>query len=189
MTHRHHWSSKSYLCLGPGFSSAGNTPFRRHKTWVHEGGISTPLIAHWPKDKSERSNPSPLHVIDIVPTILEMAGIPKPSSWKNQKFPPLPAKAWFLHLHPITIQRDHLWWFHDGHRAVQGRFQTSLRKKRTLGIIQFENGPGRVQKPRESKTKTKRKMENLGMSRSKSSKKLFRTNPEIFHLSLFNNEK
>ena len=42
-------SSKSYLCLGPGFSSAGNTPFRRHKTWVHEGGISTPLIAHWPK--------------------------------------------------------------------------------------------------------------------------------------------
>ena len=41
-------SEKSYLCLGPGFSSASNTPFRRHKTWVHEGGISTPLIAHWP---------------------------------------------------------------------------------------------------------------------------------------------
>ena len=42
-------------------------------------------------------------------------------------------------------------------RLQQGRFQTGLRKKRTLGIVQFENGPGRVQKPRESKTKTKRK--------------------------------
>jgi len=41
-------SAASYLCLGPGFSSAANTPFRRHKTWVHEGGISTPLIVHWP---------------------------------------------------------------------------------------------------------------------------------------------
>jgi len=75
-------SSKSYLCLGPGFSSAGNTPFRRHKTWVHEGGISTPLIAHWPKGiqaKGKLRN-TPSHVIDIVPTILEMAGIQKPQS-------------------------------------------------------------------------------------------------------------
>src|SRR4029077_748069 len=42
-------SAKTPLCLGPGFSSAANPPFRRHKTWVHEGGISTPLIAHWPR--------------------------------------------------------------------------------------------------------------------------------------------
>ena len=41
-------SAASYLCLGPGFSSAANTPHRRHKTWVHEGGISTPLVVHWP---------------------------------------------------------------------------------------------------------------------------------------------
>ena len=42
-------SAASFLCLGPGWSSAANTPFRRHKTWVHEGGISTPLIVHWPQ--------------------------------------------------------------------------------------------------------------------------------------------
>ncbi|MFM9168223.1 MAG: sulfatase-like hydrolase/transferase, partial [Verrucomicrobiota bacterium] len=41
-------SAATYLCLGPGFSNAANTPHRRHKTWVHEGGISTPLVAHWP---------------------------------------------------------------------------------------------------------------------------------------------
>ncbi|HEY7423648.1 MAG TPA: sulfatase-like hydrolase/transferase, partial [Gemmataceae bacterium] len=39
----------TFLCIGPGWSTLCNTPFRRHKTWVHEGGISTPLIVHWPK--------------------------------------------------------------------------------------------------------------------------------------------
>jgi arylsulfatase len=47
-------TAATYLCLGPGFSSASNTPFRRHKTWVHEGGISTPLIVHWPNRSEER---------------------------------------------------------------------------------------------------------------------------------------
>ncbi len=41
-------SAKSYLCLGPGWSSSANTPFRLHKSWVHEGGISSPLIVQWP---------------------------------------------------------------------------------------------------------------------------------------------
>ena len=39
-------SAASHLCLGPGWSSVANTPFRRHKTWVHEGGIATPFIVH-----------------------------------------------------------------------------------------------------------------------------------------------
>ena len=120
-------SAKSYLCLGPGFSSAGNTPFRRHKTWVHEGGISTPLIAHWPKGikaKGELRH-TPCHVIDIVPTILEMAGIQKPQSWKNQKIPTAPGKSLLPAFSSGThLSRDHLWWLHEGHRAVrQGDFK------------------------------------------------------------------
>ncbi|MCE9554488.1 MAG: sulfatase-like hydrolase/transferase, partial [Planctomycetes bacterium] len=42
-------SAGSFLCLGPGWASASNAPFRRHKIWNHEGGISTPLIVHWPQ--------------------------------------------------------------------------------------------------------------------------------------------
>src|SRR5690606_23628022 len=66
----------SYLCLGPGWSSVSNTPFRRHKTWVHEGGIATPMIAHWPKGIQSRGElcHAPGHVINIAPTILELAG-------------------------------------------------------------------------------------------------------------------
>jgi arylsulfatase len=69
-------SADSYLCLGPGWSTAANTPFRLHKTWVHEGGISTPLIAHWPafiRDAGSFRN-MPAHIIDIAPTLLELAG-------------------------------------------------------------------------------------------------------------------
>ena len=47
-------SAPTYLCLGPGWSTTANTPFRRHKTWTHEGGISTPLIVSWPKGISAR---------------------------------------------------------------------------------------------------------------------------------------
>jgi arylsulfatase len=40
--------------MDAGWSSLANTPFRRHKTWVHEGGISTPLIVSWPKGIAAR---------------------------------------------------------------------------------------------------------------------------------------
>jgi arylsulfatase A-like enzyme len=41
-------SAATYLGLGPGWSSCSNTPLRLHKSWVHEGGIASPLIVHWP---------------------------------------------------------------------------------------------------------------------------------------------
>ncbi|HWN95541.1 MAG TPA: arylsulfatase [Methylomirabilota bacterium] len=115
-------SAASYLCLGPGFSSACNTPFRRHKTWVHEGGISTPLIAHWPRGIAARNElrHSPAHVIDIVPTVLELADIKKPAAWNAERIPPAPGKS----LVPAfakdeRITRDSLWWLHEGHRAIR----------------------------------------------------------------------
>src|SRR5207244_13300310 len=51
-------SAATHLCLGPGWSTVANTPFRMHKTWVHEGGIATPLVVHWPDRKSTRLNSS-----------------------------------------------------------------------------------------------------------------------------------
>jgi arylsulfatase len=115
-------SAATYLCLGPGFSSACNTPHRRHKTWVHEGGISTPLIAHWPQGFSARNElrHTPAHVIDFVPTVLELVGIQKPKEWKGQPIPKAPGNS----LAPAfakdqTIPRESLWWLHEGHRAIR----------------------------------------------------------------------
>ena len=69
-------SAESYICLGPGWSTAANTPFRLHKTWLHEGGIATPLVVHWPKGIREENTfrNMPSHIIDIAPTLLELAG-------------------------------------------------------------------------------------------------------------------
>lgn len=115
-------SAASYLCLGPGFSSAANTPHRRHKTWVHEGGISTPLIAHWPAGISAKGElrTTPAHVIDIVPTVLELAGIKKPGQWEGEPIPEAPGRS----LVPAfakdeTISRDSLWWLHEDNRAIR----------------------------------------------------------------------
>jgi arylsulfatase A-like enzyme len=115
-------SAATYLCLGPGFSSTSNTPFRRHKTWVHEGGISTPLVVHWPVGISARGElrQSPAHVIDIVPTILDVVGIAKPTQWNGEPIPSalgrslVPAFA-----KEVTIRRDFLWWLHEGNRAIR----------------------------------------------------------------------
>jgi arylsulfatase A-like enzyme len=115
-------SAASYLCLGPGFSSAGNTPFRRHKTWVHEGGISTPLIAHWPRGITARNElrHTPAHVIDIFPTILELTGIKKPAQWMGEPVPEAPGHSLVAAFaEDVTIPRDCLWWLHEGNRAIR----------------------------------------------------------------------
>ena len=115
-------SAATYLCLGPGFSSACNTPHRRHKTWVHEGGISTPLIAHWPAGISAKNElrHTPAHVIDIVPTVLELAGIQKPKEWKGEPGPEAPGRSLVRAFgKDETIARDSLWWLHEGNKAIR----------------------------------------------------------------------
>lgn len=70
-------SGDSYLCLGPGWASSSNTPFRRHKLSTHEGGIAVPMIAHWRRaieDEGEFKK-DVSHLIDLAPTILNLAGV------------------------------------------------------------------------------------------------------------------
>ncbi len=115
-------SAETYLCLGPGFSSTANTPHRRHKTWVHEGGISTPLIVHWPKGITAKNElrHTPAHVIDFVPTVLDLAGIQKPKKWDGEPIPEAPGHSLVPALaKDVTIARDSLWWLHEGNRAVR----------------------------------------------------------------------
>ena len=112
-------SAGSFLCLGPGWSSAGNSPFRRHKVWTHEGGISTPFIVSWPRGIAARGELRHTvgHVIDLVPTVLELAGA---AQGGPPGAPPLPGQS----LVPAfardgAVTRDGLFFHHEGNRALR----------------------------------------------------------------------
>ncbi len=79
-------SAQTFLCIGPGWATASNTPFRRHKIWVHEGGISTPFIVHWPTviKAGGQLRHTPAHIVDFVPTVLQLAGVTPPEEFKGK---------------------------------------------------------------------------------------------------------
>jgi arylsulfatase len=115
-------SAKSYLCLGPGWSTVANTPHRLHKHWNHEGGISSPLIVHWPEGITAKGQlrHDPSHFIDFAPTVLQLAGGSWPKSRGGDSVPPLPGVS----LVPAfaqdgTVDHQTLWWCHQGNQALR----------------------------------------------------------------------
>lgn len=112
-------SEKSYLCLGSGWASAGNTPFRRHKIWTHEGGVSTPLIVHWPKGIAATGElrHDVGHVVDVVPTLLDVAGIIPALA---DGAPPFPGHSLVPALAANdSVIRDYVFFQHEGNRALR----------------------------------------------------------------------
>lgn len=115
-------SAGSFLCLGPGWSTVGNTPFRLHKSWVHEGGISTPFIVHWPRGIASRGELRHAvgHLIDFVPTVLDLLGLQPERSWNGSEAPVLPGRS----LRPafaadVPVSRDFLFFHHEHNRALR----------------------------------------------------------------------
>ncbi len=120
-------SAATHLCLGPGWSTVCNTPFRRHKTWVHEGGIATPMIVHWPDKLAERKGSfceSTAHVIDVVPTIFQMIGDRKKQLQSENKHARPGRSLLPLWQGEKIANEPGYWWLHDGHRAIrQGKWK------------------------------------------------------------------
>ena len=117
-------SARSYLGLGAGWSTAANTPFRLHKSWTHEGGICTPLIVHWPagiKDRNALRTPAracggPGSHADGTRRC-ESRRTPSTAS----RCHPCMAGAWCRSCKMPEPSRptNHLWFYHDGHRAIR----------------------------------------------------------------------
>ncbi len=116
-------SAKSYLCLGPGWSTAANTPFRLHKSWVHEGGISSPFIVHWPAGLTAKNElrHNPCHFVDILPTVIDLAGgNDYPRQWHGQTAAPLPGTS----LAPAfardgAVEHEFLYFHHMNNKAIR----------------------------------------------------------------------
>ena len=116
-------SAESYLCLGPGWSTASNTPMRRHKIWTHEGGIATPLIVHWPKGIKAKNEfrHQPGHVVDFAPTFLELAGAKTaPGTGCHPDAPPYPGQSLVSAFDENKeTEREFIYFDHRGNRALR----------------------------------------------------------------------
>ncbi|MBL8293346.1 MAG: sulfatase-like hydrolase/transferase, partial [Bryobacterales bacterium] len=103
------------------WANASNTPFRLYKHWVHEGGISTPFIAHWPRRIRARNrlNHSPGHLIDVMATCLDVAQAPYPTQHRGKPILPLEGRS-LLPVLQTGSREPHpaLFWEHEGNRAV-----------------------------------------------------------------------
>lgn len=114
----------TYIAYGRGWANASNTPFREYKHWVHEGGISTPLIAHWPKgipaSRHGKLERQPGHLIDLMATCVDLADATYPKEKNGQSIKPMEGVS----LVPAFAGKDvgrpgALYWEHEGNRAVR----------------------------------------------------------------------
>jgi len=112
----------SYMSYGLSWANASNTPFRRYKHWVHEGGIATPLIAYWPAviKKGGQLTREVGHVIDLMATCVDVAGTTYPDRYKGKSIKPLEGKS-LLPIFREGERQDHevIYWEHSGNRALR----------------------------------------------------------------------
>ncbi|WP_262493936.1 arylsulfatase [Mariniphaga anaerophila] len=112
----------TYVAYGQPWANVSNTPFKEYKHWIHEGGISTPLIAHYPNLIKEANslNSFPSHIIDIMPTLTELMGANYPEEKDGNKIHPMEGISLVPLFKGEEISRDGaICWEHEMNRAVR----------------------------------------------------------------------
>ncbi len=119
----------SFPSYGSGWANACNTPWRLYKHYGHEGGIGTPLIAHWPaavgKEKDNgRFVREPAHLIDLMATCVDITGAKYPAEWIGKKILPMEGVSLRPLLaasagNPASLPPRLLAWEHEGNRAIR----------------------------------------------------------------------
>jgi arylsulfatase len=114
-------SAQTYMSYDLPWANVSNTPFRKFKHYVHEGGISTPLLVQWPKRfNSGGVSHSPTHVADVLPTILDAAGLNPISHIDGYEIQPLDGESFLPLLEKKNWQRERpLYWEHEGNCAIR----------------------------------------------------------------------
>ncbi len=111
----------TFIAYGRGWANVSNTPFREYKHWAHEGGIATPLVAHWPariKARGELRH-QPGQLTDLMATCLDAAGAKYPEKVNGETVTPPEGKSLLPAFDDKPVERDALYWEHEGNRAVR----------------------------------------------------------------------
>ncbi len=132
-----------FLTVGSNWAKVSNTPFRYYKSWAHEGGIATPLIAHWPKGIKQKGSfvDQPGHIIDIMATAIDISGAKYPAIYQGDSIRPVEGKS----LLPIFQGKEReghesICWSHEGNRAIRkGKWKLAAVQDGTWELFDIEN--------------------------------------------------
>jgi arylsulfatase len=132
----------SFMSYGLPWANASNTPFRLYKHWVHEGGIATPLVAHWPARIKQGGAITPQvgHLVDLMATCCDVAGAEYPKTREGRDITPLEGRS----LAPVFDGRQRephhaIFWEHEGNRAVrQGKWKLVSRSPGAWELYDME---------------------------------------------------
>jgi len=131
----------TYIGYGKNWANVSNTPFREYKHWVHEGGISTPLIAHWPagiKAKNELRR-QPAHLVDLMATCVDLSGAEYPTEYQGHAIKPREGKSLAPAFAGKDIPREAIYWEHEGNRAVRtGNWKLVAKGRAGQDEVQWE---------------------------------------------------
>jgi len=111
----------TYIGYDPLWANASNTPFRMFKHWAHEGGISTPLIVHWPKSIKAQGEfrQHPGQLMDIMATCIDVGKANYPETYNDSTIYPLEGKSLIPAFENKAVEREALCWEHEGNRAIR----------------------------------------------------------------------
>lgn len=126
-------TGRSYASAGLEWANASDTPFRKFKTMTHEGGIATPLIAHWPAGIVARGELRHQvgHVIDVMPTLVDVAGAAYPKNNHSKAILPLEGRSLVPALQGNRgLGTRPVFWEHEGNKAVRHGDWKALAKGR-----------------------------------------------------------
>ncbi|MDE0837997.1 MAG: arylsulfatase [Kiritimatiellae bacterium] len=130
----------TYCSYGVPWANLSNTPFRLYKCWIHEGGISTPFIAHWPAGMQAQPGSlhhSPWHLPDVMATLLDVAGAPYPVDYAGRDVKPPEGHSFAAVLNGQEAKRPApLFWEHEGNAAVRdGRWKLVRNYQRDSSLL------------------------------------------------------
>ncbi|HEY5222619.1 MAG TPA: arylsulfatase [Microbacteriaceae bacterium] len=121
----------TYATYGRAWANLSNTPFREYKHWIHEGGISTPFIAHWPSGLDEGSaiRTQPHQLMDVMATVLEISGARYPADFAGREILPLEGISMIPTLRGTAADEDRrLFWEHEGNSGARRGSWKLVRK-------------------------------------------------------------
>jgi arylsulfatase len=141
----------SAVAEGMEWATLSNTPFRYFKNFTYEGGISTPLIAHWPRGIDPSLNGTFVremsHLIDVVPTLLELTGTKYPASYNGHELVPLQGRSFAPSFRSQALHRSGpLFWEYAGNRAVNdGRWKLVANYRESWELYDLANDRSEAQ--------------------------------------------